>query len=94
MAMAIAASSDSFPDIPEAPHQPTGIEFPKRAYGKKKIVRCSFQIRWFTLWPFYDEAEDVVFCHTCVKAFKLKRIKTSHNVASAFVILCLLSTSA
>ena len=96
MAMAIAASSDSLPDLPEAPHQPTGIEFPKRAYGKKKIVRCSFQSRLFTLWPFlhYDEAEDVVFSHTCVKAFKLKRIKTSHNVASAFVSLCLLSTSA
>ena len=88
--MAVAlASSDSFPDLPEVPHQPTTIEFPKRAYGKKKIVRCSFQSHWFSLWPFlhYSEASDVVFCHTCVKAFKLKRMKTSHNAASAFVSL-------
>ena len=67
MAMAISASSDSLPDLPEAPHQPTGIEFPKSAYGKKKIVRCSFRAVGLPCGHFYtDEAEDVVFCHTCV----------------------------
>ncbi len=86
----MAMSTDNvFPELPYQPNQPKTIEFPKRAYGKKVIVKCSFQSRWFSLWPFlhYNEAEDVVYCHTCVKAFMLKRIKTSHNASSAFVSL-------
>jgi hypothetical protein len=49
----MAMSTDNV--FPELPHQPKTIEFPKRAYGK-----CSFQSRWFSLWPFlhYNEAED------------------------------------
>jgi hypothetical protein len=29
---------------------------------------------WFSLWPFlhYNEAKDVVYCDTCIKAFTLK----------------------
>ncbi len=33
----------------------------------------------------FSEAQDVVFCHTCVKAFRTKRMNTSHNAAAAFV---------
>ena len=33
----------------------------------------------------YDEGQDVMFCHTCVTAFKLGRIKSSKNAATAFV---------
>eukprot|EP00731_Ephydatia_muelleri_P027422 Em0019g295a len=33
----------------------------------------------------YNEGQDVMFCHTCVTAFKLGRIKTSKNAATAFV---------
>eukprot|EP00731_Ephydatia_muelleri_P024881 Em0016g1152a len=32
----------------------------------------------------YDEGQDVMFCHTCVTAFKLGRIKSSKNAATAF----------
>ena len=40
-------------------------------------------------WPFlhYDEGQDVMFCHTCVTAFKLGRIKSSKNATTAFVSL-------
>ena len=59
--------------------------FPKAAFWEQK--KCSFQAQWLAKWPFlhYDEAHDVVFCYTCVKAFKQRKILSSHNAASAFV---------
>ena len=50
-------------------------------------LECSEQSQWFTTWPFlhYDEPEDIVFCHTCVKAFNVDRIKSSNNTANVFV---------
>ena len=78
------ASSSNVPELPETPHQPRALSFrfPKRYYGKKSTVACTFQSGWFKSWPFlhYDEAQDVVFCHTCVKAFSLKRMITSHTM--------------
>ena len=59
------------PSLPEKPNHPQrGYNFPKRSFGKSKPVMCSAQAQWFTMWPFlnYDEAQDVVFCHTCVAA--------------------------
>ena len=46
---------------------------------------------WFQSWPFlhYGENQDVVFCHTCVKAFELDRMKTNKNCADAFVSLAI-----
>lgn len=82
------ASAAPLPDLPEDPyHPPAQFKYPKRAFGKAKPVYCSAQRQWFQSWPFlhYDEAKDAVFCHTCVKAFTLKRIRTSHNSSSAFV---------
>lgn len=40
---------------------------------------------WFNNWPFLncDESQDV-FCHTCLTAFKLHRMKFSNNTANAF----------
>ena len=78
------ASSSNVPELPETPHQPLSFGFPKRYYGKKSTVACTFQSSWFKSWPFlhYDEAQDVVFCHTCVKAFSLKRMITSPLIYS------------
>ena len=66
------ASSSPLPELPPEPHQPHSIQFPKRAYGKKKIVCCSFHPHLFVTWPFlhYNESDDAVYCHTCVKAFR------------------------
>ena len=73
--------------VPKEPHQPLSFKFPKRQYGLKKPVFCSFKGHWFTQWPFlhYNQAEDIVLCHTFAKAFLLKRIKTSHNASETFV---------
>ena len=42
--------------------------------------KVSFQdLSWFPKWPFlhYNEAEDTVICHSCMKIFKEKKNKTS-----------------
>jgi len=68
------------PDIGERPNQPScsGV-FPQRQYGKKTVVKRSFQQQWFQKWHWlhYDVTNDVVFCHTCVKAVQLKRLSSS-----------------
>ena len=76
------------PDLPSSPHQPSGFVFPKRPFGKAKVVYRSFQKSWFKEWPFlhYDEAKDVAFCHTCVKAVKEKKTRAS-NAEASFVSL-------
>ena len=81
--------SMSIPSLPDEPHHPKSFAFPKRSFGMTKPVFCSAKSQWFDTWPFlhYDEGQDVMFCHTCVTAFKLGRIKSSKNVATAFVSL-------
>lgn len=56
--------------------------FPKHTFGHTKPYNAHYN--WFQSWPFlhYDESQDVVFCHTCVKADELD---TSKNAADAFV---------
>ena len=78
----------SLPILPDEPHHPPkDFPFPKRTFGKSKPVLCSARSQWFGIWPFlhYDEGQDIVFCHTCVTAFKLDRMKSSNNAADAFV---------
>ena len=74
------------------PHHPEeSFKFPKRSFGKTKIDELSFQPSWFVKWPFlhYDEVADRVFCHTCMKAFKEKKMKTTKKGDPSFV-LCIL----
>ena len=80
------ATSLMVASVPEKPHQPTNLTFPKRSFGQKGVLRC-FQSSWFTQWPFlhYDEAQDVTYCHTCLMAFKLKRMKSTRIADPAFV---------
>ena len=89
MALSIVKDSKkSLPTLPDEPHHPTSrFMFPKRTFGHTKPVKCSAHCNWFHSWPFlhYDESQDVVFCHTCVKAFELDRMKTSKNAENAFV---------
>ena len=43
-------------------------------------MKSSFQASWFTKhrkWLHYDEERDLAFCHTCVRAYKEKKIKWS-----------------
>ena len=73
-------------DVPEKPHQPKTYRFPKRSFGQKTVVYRGFQPDRFLKWPFlhYEESWDEVFCHTCLMACKLNRMKT-RNVDPAFV---------
>ena len=59
------------PDLPSSPHHPSEtFSFPKRSFGKTKVVWRSFQPAWYRQWPFlhYDESNDLAYCHTCVQA--------------------------
>ena len=85
--MAVNVLKASLPRLPDKPHHPQNFSLTKQMFGKTRPVMCSAQSQWFTTWPFlhYVEAQDVVFCHTCVTTVKLDRIKPSNNAANAFV---------
>ena len=70
------------PDIPDQPHRPAAtFIYLKREFGKKIIVRRSFQPSWFTNWPWlhYCKDSDVVFCHTCVSALRQKKMQLNRG---------------
>ena len=84
------ATSVGEQDVSSKPHHPAaGFQFPTRSFGKTKVVHRSFQFTWFSQWPFlhYDEAKDVVYCHTCLMALKQERLM-SKNADPAFVSKC------
>ena len=70
-------------------NQPLQFDFPKRDFGKTKIVRRAFQAQWFGKWRWlhYDCSRDLAFCHTCISAFRTGKLKrSSGNVKdSAFL---------
>ena len=67
-------SGNSVPSIGDSPHQPQSFAFPNREFGQKFVVSRSFQANWFKSWKWlhYDEESDN--CHTCVKAYKEKKL--------------------
>ena len=69
----------NLPDIPF--HPPLTYTFPKREFGKGKLVKCSCQRSWFSKWRWlhYSEEKDAVFCHVCVSALKHKKMLTSRS---------------
>ncbi len=79
MATSDGSSSESFP---AEPHQPRSFNFPKREFGKKTVVKRSFNPSWFERykWLHYDEAQDAAFCHVCRCAADQRRLITSHSV--------------
>ena len=67
---ALATSQLATTDLQERSHQ-HGLDFifPKPPFREKSVIQGSFQHSWFSKWPFlhYNQAEDTVFCHTCMK---------------------------
>jgi hypothetical protein len=61
--------------IPREPQQQATFHFPKRSFGEKVPVLLGFQPVWFRKWPFlhYNEAKDLVYCHTCLLCSKEKK---------------------
>ena len=92
MANASTSRQDSEPAPPAEtlrlkPHQPgPSFSFPKRSFGKTKVVQRSFQASWFRSWTWihYEEATDTALCYLCSKAIKQKKINPG-NVEAAFV---------
>ena len=60
--------------------------YPKRAFGKKNIIRRPFQQVLFKQWTWlhYDEANDLGYCHICVSTLKQNKMKES-NAEPSFV---------
>ena len=68
------------PDVGERPNQLSCSVFPQRQYGKKTVVKRSFQQQWFQ-----NVTNDIVFCHTCVKAVQFKRLSSPGSADMAFI---------
>ncbi len=62
----------------ENPNQPVFPSYPRRKFGLKSPVFRAFQSSWYKRWPWihYDQANDCVFCFTCLKAKRLGMLKT------------------
>lgn len=84
--MAAAGLKSSLPSLPDKPNHPKDFPFPKRPFGSR-CVMYSAHSSWFSTWPFlsYDENQDVVYCHTCVTAIRLDRLRWSKNISESFV---------
>ena len=76
--LALSNSELATIDLPEHSHQPgPDFIFLKRSFGKKSVIPGSYQHSCLSKWPFlhYNEAEDTVICHSCMKMFKESRTR-------------------
>jgi len=73
--------------FPERPHQPRTLCFPKRSFGKTRVVQVAFKPTWFDRWNrlHYDESSDAAFCHVCAKAEEEGKLKTRRLYTEDFV---------
>lgn len=72
------APLSSFFNIPEKPCQPdSSYDFPVNKLGRK------FMSEWFKKWRWlhYDCANDLAFCHTCVRILQLGLYRTSRKLS-------------
>ena len=83
--MAEAATSSSELDL--SINQPHYFSFPKRQFGKSKIVYRSFQSQWFHKWKWlhYDAASDAALCYICMNAVQKNKMPSSGNADQAFI---------
>ena len=60
-------------------NQPIDFQYPKRQFGKTKIVSRSFQCSWYKSWPWlhYMEVTDSVICYTCATAGQQNKLTPS-----------------
>ena len=75
------------PEIGSAPHQPLSFKYPKREFGKKVIVKRSFQSQWFSRWSWlhYNEEKDAAYYFNCVKAYKEGKLQSVGCVESTYI---------
>ena len=85
MALSKLSSKLFLPNIPVKPvYPPTTFNFPKRSFGKKKVVQRSCRAEWFSTWPWlhYRTSDDVVLCHVCITAMKNKGMEKGNSDSS------------
>ena len=86
--LALVTSLLATTDFPEHSYQPgPDFIFSKCMFWKKSVIQGSFEYFWFSKWPFlhHNEAEDAVFCHTCMKMVKEKKNKTYTKADPVYV---------
>ena len=64
--------SIALPELSEKPLQPLDMTFPRRPFGKTKVVHRSFQSMWYKQrkWLHYHASNDLTYCFICVKAIQ------------------------
>ena len=70
--------------IPTKPHQPLSFNFQEVIWEEKDSGK-EFSAKLVCKMAFLHYDDAVVFCHTCLMGFKLKRMKTSMRADPAFV---------
>ena len=75
------------PAIGDKAHQPCAFHFPQREFGKKSVVKRSFQSQWFGRWPWlhYDEEQDLAFCYMSVVAYQNNHLHSAHCLERTFI---------
>ena len=78
-------------DVPDDPYHPTSQSaLPYRSYGQsEKGTRRCCQIAWFKNWRWlhYQASTDTVFCHTCCKALKTKKVDLMKGIWETLFIV-------
>ena len=76
-----SVSPTTITNLPKEPHQTQSIQFHKREFGNKSVVKRSFQSLWLSKWPWlhYVKDEDKTLCFTGSQAW-------SGNADAAFVV--------
>ena len=77
--MALFNQDLHFPDIEETPNKPRNISYPKESFGKAKPVLRCFNSSWYDKWAWlhWDPASERAYFHTCISAYKQKKLKSS-----------------
>ena len=73
-------------ELPSVPHQPKSFDFPKRSFGKKVIVKRSFQASWFDRlsWLHF-----IALMSAVCKLFSLVLVMPATNAVSEHSFSCL-----
>ena len=73
-------------ELPSVPHQPKSFDFPKRSFGKKVIVKRSFQASWFDRWSWLHY---IALMSAVCKLLSLVLVMTATNAVSERSFSCL-----
>ena len=68
--------------LPEEPHQPRTLCFPKRSFGQNRVVQVAFKAGWFDQWKWLHSGEpgDIAFCHVCAKVEEEGELKANTKI--------------